>query len=127
MFFLGNNPLTGSIASSTINETSFFMLFILGIFSSFHCIGMCSGIILTQTFNNSEKIQGLIQLIAALFMIILGLNMIGIKLLKKFTFPSIFNKSTCVNNHKNPFIVGFLNRLLPCGLLQTMQLYALSS
>ena len=140
------------------------MLFALGIFTSFHCIGMCGGIILTQTFNkydkisslkssflynlgrvisytilggiigalgsvfaSSTKLQSLIQLIAALFMIISGLNMIGIKLFKKFTLPSIFNKSTCVNNHKNPFIIGYLNGFLPCGLLQTMQLYALSS
>lgn len=164
IFFLGNNPLTGSTTSSTINETSFFMLFILGIFTSFHCIGMCGGIILTQTFNKYEKtsslkssflynlgrvisytilggiigalgsvfsssseIQSIIQLVAALFMIISGLSMIGIKLLKKFTLPTIFNKSTCVNNHKNPFIIGYLNGFLPCGPLQTMQLYALSS
>ncbi len=139
MFFLGNNPLIGTSTSYILNETSFFMLFALGIFTSFHCVGMCGGIILTQTFNNydkisslkssflynlgrvisytilggiigalgsvfasSTKIQSLIQLIAALFMIISGLNMIGIKLFKKFTLPSIFNKSTCVNNHKNP-------------------------
>lgn len=164
MFFLGNNPLIGTSTSYILNETSFFMLFALGIFTSFHCIGMCGGIILIQTFNNydkisslkssflynlgrvisytilggiigalgsvfasSTKIQSLIQLIAALFMIISGLNMIGIKLFKKFTLPSIFNKSTCVNNHKNPFIIGYLNGFLPCGPLQTMQLYALSS
>lgn len=164
MFFLGNNPLIGTSTSYILNETSFFMLFALGIFTSFHCIDMCGGIILTQTFNkydkisslkssflynlgrvisytiwggiigalgsvfaSSTKIQSLIQLIAALFMIISGLNMIGIKLFKKFTLPSIFNKSTCVNNHKNPFIIGYLNGFLPCGPLQTMQLYALSS
>ncbi|MBC6696061.1 sulfite exporter TauE/SafE family protein [Terrisporobacter mayombei] len=164
MFFLGNNPLIGTSTSYILNETSFFMLFALGIFTSFHCIGMCGGIILTQTFNkydkisslkssflynlgrvisytilggiigalgsvfaSSTKLQSLIQLIAALFMIISGLNMIGIKLFKKFTLPSIFNKSTCVNNHKNPFIIGYLNGFLPCGPLQTMQLYALSS
>ena len=60
-------------------------------------------------------------------MIISGLHMIGIRILNNINLPIIFKKSTCVNNHKNPFIVGYLSGFLPCGPLQTMQLYALSS
>lgn len=57
MFFLGNNPLTGSNTSFTRVETSFIMLFVLGFFTSFHCVGMCGGILLTQTINKDENIK----------------------------------------------------------------------
>lgn len=168
MFFLGNNPLIGGSSSSTRVETSFIMLFVLGFFTSFHCIGMCGGILLTQTiskyenikdkkssfkvallynsgriisytiiggivgalgsiFSATTEIQNFIKIIAGVFMIISGLRMIGIKILGEFKVPIFFKKSTCVNNHKNPFIVGYLSGFLPCGPLQTMQLYALSS
>lgn len=168
MFFLGNNPLTGLNTSSTSTQTSFLMLFILGFFTSFHCMGMCGGILLTQTLNKCERshdkkssfkiailynsgriisytiiggivgalgsifsssieIQSLIKFIAGAFMIISGLSMIGIKIFNNIKFPILFKKSTCVNNHKNPFIVGYLSGFLPCGPLQTMQLYSLST
>lgn len=168
MFFLGNNPLTGSNSSFTSLETSYIMLFVLGFFTSFHCVGMCGGILLTQTINkidsiNNKKssfkiallynigriisytiiggivgalgsifsatmqIQSFIKITAGVFMIISGLHMIGIKIFNKINIPTFFKKSTCVNNHKNPFIVGYLSGFLPCGPLQTMQLYSLSS
>ena len=168
MFFLGNNPLTGRQTSFSNFETSFVMLFILGFFTSFHCVGMCGGILLTQTINKKEnnlckkssfmtaikynsgriisytiiggivgalgsifsatvQIQNLIKVIAGVFMIISGLHMIGIKIFNNIHIPIFFKKSTCVNNHKNPFIIGYLSGFLPCGPLQTMQLYALSS
>ncbi|MDZ4910498.1 heavy metal transport/detoxification protein, partial [Clostridium perfringens] len=57
MFFLGNNPLIGSNTSFTSIETSFIMLFVLGFFTSFHCVGMCGGILLTQTINKDENIN----------------------------------------------------------------------
>lgn len=168
MFFLGNNPLTGKQTSFSNFETSFVMLFILGFFTSFHCVGMCGGILLTQTINKKEnnlckkssfmtaikynsgriisytiiggivgalgsifsttvQIQNLIKIVAGVFMIISGLHMIGIKIFNNIHIPIFFKKSTCVNNHKNPFIIGYLSGFLPCGPLQTMQLYALSS
>lgn len=168
MFFLGNNPLTGRQTSFSNFETSFVMLFILGFFTSFHCVGMCGGILLTQTINKKEnnlckkssfmtaikynsgriisytiiggivgalgsifsttvQIQNLIKIVAGVFMIISGLHMIGIKIFNNIHIPIFFKKSTCVNNHKNPFIIGYLSGFLPCGPLQTMQLYALSS
>ena len=168
MFFLGNNPLTGKQVSFSSIETSFIMLFILGFFTSFHCIGMCCGILLTQTINKKDdsickkfslitalryncgriisytiiggvvgslgsifsattQIQNFIKIVAGVFLIISGLHMIGIKIFNNIHIPTFFKKSTCVNNHKNPFIIGYLSGFLPCGPLQTMQLYALSS
>lgn len=168
MFFLGNNPFTGSRDSFTSIETSFIILFVLGFFTSFHCVGVCSGILLTQTINKHDnindkkssfkiavlynsgriisytiiggivgalgsifsasiEIQNFIKVVAGVFMIISGLHMIGIKIFNTIKPHIFFKKSTCVNNHKNPFIVGYLSGFLPCAPLQTMQLYALSS
>ena len=60
-------------------------------------------------------------------MIISGLHMIGIKIFNNIHY-TIFKKSTYVNNHNNPFIIGYLSSFLPwCGPLQTIQLYALLS
>ncbi|AND84742.1 sulfite exporter TauE/SafE family protein [Clostridium tyrobutyricum] len=37
------------------NNTSYALLFIFGVMTSFHCIGMCGGITLSQTINKSER------------------------------------------------------------------------
>ena len=63
-------------------------------------------------------------------MVIMGINMINIfPWLRKFNIriPRII--SDRINNNKNnsPLYVGFLNGLMPCGPLQSMQLYALST
>lgn len=168
MLFLSSNSLIGYDTNSLLENASFFMLFIVGVLSSLHCVGMCGGIMLTQTldkdnlltskktsfntalkynlgrvisytllggiigalgsvFSVSMKMQGFIQLIAALFMIITGLNMFGIKLFKGANISIPFLKKNCGQNSKNPFVVGLLNGFMPCGPLQTMQLYALGT
>lgn len=168
MLFLSNNSLFGFDTSSLLQNASLFMLFVVGFLSSLHCIGMCGGIMLTQTldkdnlladkktsfsialrynlgrvisytilggiigalgsvFSLSMKTQGLIQLIAALFMVIAGLNMFGFRLFKNANINIPFMKKSCSKNSKNPFVVGLLNGFMPCGPLQTMQLYALGT
>ena len=54
-------------------------------------------------------------------MMIMSLNMLGILSIKKIHFSKIASKS------KNPFLIGLLNGLMPCGPLQAMQIYALST
>ncbi|MFK8068941.1 MAG: sulfite exporter TauE/SafE family protein [Gammaproteobacteria bacterium] len=39
------------------NEFSYVVLFTLGLFSSFHCIGMCGGVISALTFGLDQKIR----------------------------------------------------------------------
>lgn len=168
MLFLSSNSLFGFDTNSLLQNTSLFMLFVVGLLSSLHCVGMCGGIMLTQTldkdnlltdkktsfnialkynlgrvisytilggiigalgsvFSLSMKTQGLIQLIAALFMVIAGLNMFGFKLFKNININIPFIKKGCGKDSKNPFVVGLLNGFMPCGPLQTMQLYALGT
>ena len=153
-------------------NTSYGMLFVIGLFTSFHCISMCGGINLSQCLNNniiSNKgrlstvkpaflynlgrvisytifggivggigsvisftgwIQGLVQLIAGIFMVIMGLNMLNIfPWLRKLNprMPKFFAKKIKSKNNNSPFFVGLLNGLMPCGPLQAMQIYALST
>lgn len=79
----------------------------------------------------SGGLKGIVVIVAGIFMIIMGLNMLNI-------FPELqrFNpripRSLAVKIHekkkgKRPFYVGLLNGLMPCGPLQAMQLYALST
>lgn len=141
------------------------MLFVIGLLTSIHCIGMCGSINLAVCVGNSDSksikkpllynlgrvisytitgaivgglgsvisfngnLQGIVILIAAIFMLMMGLAMLGwlpsnlYKYLPKL--PNIFKNN---NSKKNtPLIAGLLNGLMPCGPLQAMQLYALST
>lgn len=153
------------------DSMSYSILFIVGIMTSIHCIGMCGGINLSQTSSKSGEInkknilkrgikynlgrlisyttlggivgaigsvfsisltlQGIIIIIAGLFMIIMGLNMIGLFSFLKNIVPvmpeSISSKIQRFSKNKSPFLIGILNGFMPCGPLQSMQLYALSS
>lgn len=76
--------------------------------------------------------KGFVQLAAGIFMVIMGLNMLDIfPWFRKLNprMPKIFSHK--INREKaksgSPFYVGLLNGLMPCGPLQAMQLYALST
>lgn len=77
-------------------------------------------------------LQGVLKLVAGMFMVIMGINMLGLfPWLQRFTprMPRIFAQK--VNAEKarshSPLIVGLLNGLMPCGPLQSMQIVALAS
>lgn len=157
------------------------MLFLIGLVTSVHCIGMCGGIHLSQCLSyqkNSEeekngekgkkkwstvypsflynlgrvvsytivggvvggfgsvisfsgKGKGAVQLIAGVFMVIMGINILNIfPWLRKFNprMPKVFARKINEGKQKNGvFLVGILNGLMPCGPLQAMQIYALST
>ncbi|MGE5456276.1 MAG: sulfite exporter TauE/SafE family protein [Ignavibacteriales bacterium] len=107
------------------------LLYNLGRLTSYTIIGgIVGGIGSVIAFSNTTK--DLISIGAGIFMIILGINMTGlfkninilhIHLPKKLNM-FIFRQK---KNTKSPFIIGLLNGLMPCGPLQTMQLYALGT
>lgn len=143
-------------------------LFVVGLLTSVHCVGMCGGINLSQCLmiegsTKKEKLianaqynvgrvisytiigglvgllgsivsvngvmRGAVALFAGFFMIIMGLNMLNIfPALRKLSvfMPKSLNHSLKKNNN-SPFYIGLLNGLMPCGPLQSMQLYALST
>lgn len=85
-----------------------------------------------STVGLSMFFQGIMKLIAGIFMVIMGINMLAIiPWLRKYNlavpkFIAIrINKGKA--NSNQPLIVGLLNGLMPCGPLQSMQIVALAS
>ena len=77
-------------------------------------------------------VQGILKLIAGAFMVIMGINMLGLfPALRKLQphMPRIFVRKVGAEKarSKSPLIVGLLNGLMPCGPLQSMQIVALVS
>ncbi len=139
----------------TIDENiSYGMLFITGLLTSIHCISMCGAINLMTAFNDennfkrpilynlgrlisysflggiiglvgsvisiNEIINGTIIIFASILMFLMSLSMLNI-----IKLPSLMLKNKFKTN--NSFIIGLLNGFMPCGPLQAMQVYALST
>lgn len=81
------------------------------------------------SFSGSAK--GIVQLAAGVFMVIMGLNMLNLfPWLHRLNprMPRFFaNRIYEQKGSNGPLYVGLLNGLMPCGPLQAMQLYALST
>ena len=143
-------------------------VFVIGLLTSVHCIGMCGGISLSQCVgaggtNTVERIRpsllynlgrltsytviggivgalgslvslsgvmrGAVALFAGVFMIIMGLNMLNLfPWLRRFSLrlPK-FITGNMQGKSNSPLYIGILNGFMPCGPLQAMQLYALST
>lgn len=133
------------------------MLFVTGLLTSIHRVSMCGAINLLTVINKTTKrsykkpilynlgrlisytalggivgligrvltvnktVTGIIILLAAIVMFLMALAMLGLIPLKKLKL--IRHKTVTAN----PLIIGLLNGLMPCGPLQAMQVYALST
>lgn len=132
------------------------MLFVTGLLTSIHCVSMCGSINLVASINNENKrefkrpilynlgriisytvvgglvgflgkvisinnvVSGIIIIIASMIMLLMSLTMLNIiKVRFKFFKYKVSNR--------NPFIIGLFNGLMPCGPLQAMQVYALTT
>jgi sulfite exporter TauE/SafE/copper chaperone CopZ len=99
------------------------VLYNAGRIVSYTAVGVAVGAI-GSVLNVSERFRGIILFIAGLLMLLMGLNMLGLfPVLRRFT-PRL---KGFIPAGKGPFIVGLLNGFMPCGPLQAMQLYALST
>lgn len=81
----------------------------------------------------SGPAKGIVAIGASIFMVIMGINMLNIfPGLRRFNprmpkvFARLIGKEKGASKNR-PFYVGLLNGLMPCGPLQAMQLYALST
>lgn len=164
VILLGNYTGGIDIDAMLQQPISFFMLFVIGAFTSLHCIGMCGGIMVSQTigkgnssgppwqaavlynsgrllsyvltggivgalgsvFAISLSVKAGITIFAGCFMMLMGINLLGFKL--PVVLPTGLRTliSTRVKA-QGPFAIGLLNGLLPCGPLQTIQVFALGS
>jgi hypothetical protein len=76
--------------------------------------------------------KGAVQLLAGIFMIIMGVNMLNIfpwlRRLNPRMPKALVKKLGPLRGRSNsPLYIGLLNGFMPCGPLQAMQLYALST
>ena len=157
---------SGFDMEAKLNNASYAVLFIVGILTSIHCVGMCGGIMLSQSlskestnkfeamepailynlgrvaaytilggmigalgsvFSLSVTAKAALQIFAGIFMIMMGFNMAGFSTFRKFSIKLPHSACKVKNKSGSPFLVGLLNGLMPCGPLQTMQLFALGT
>lgn len=109
------------------------LLYNAGRIVSYTAIGALVGA-LGSTFNFSPVSKGVIAALAGVFMLALGLKMLGVirSLPPAFSIvpAPLRNLNSAISSSMQkggPFAVGLLNGLMPCGPLQTMQLYALGT
>lgn len=98
------------------------LLYNLGRVISYTIIGGVVGLV-GSVLSINDFINGIIVFVASIIMILMSLSMLGI-----INFRiSFLNKIRIKNKSRNAFIIGLINGLMPCGPLQAMQVYALST
>lgn len=147
-------------------SVSFALLFSIGFFTSFHCVGMCGGLYLSVNaagdaqspvrraiLYHSGRILGYafvggilgalgnavsitmgvraaIGIGAGLWMLLAGVNLSGnLGLLRRvqLRLPKGLAARLRGMSRHSPFMLGLANALMPCGPLQSMQLFAIAS
>ena len=157
------------------NTMGYGLLFIIGLMTSVHCVGMCGGINLTVSVSgvrrgnqegsafkrtipailyNTGRVtsytligglvgalgsvitvtgstQGIIVGIVGVFMVLMGIRMLGLfpwidKIIPKMP-KGLVSGIQNTTSGKGPFIVGLINGFMPCGPLQSVQIYALGT
>lgn len=138
-------------------------IFVYGCMASMHCIGMCGGIIMSVTLNQTEgeilqwKKQAayhigrllsglfwgillgaagqllyfnpyfeiLFPVVCGMFMIYMGIAHLGV-IDRPFlpVIPSLASRLTRKIKNKGALLAGILTGFLPCGMLNTVQVYA---
>lgn len=127
----GGINLTQCIPQSGGSPLRASALYNIGRVISYTVVGFIVGA-LGSVITLGGVLKGAVQIIAGMFMVIMGVNMLGIfPWLYKLTprMPSFIASRVNAEKgkSKSPLIIGLLNGLMPCGPLQAMQIYALST
>jgi sulfite exporter TauE/SafE/copper chaperone CopZ len=102
------------------------LLYNAGRVTSYTLIGGIVGL-LGSVFSVSVRIQATIFVVAGVVMFFLGLRMLDVfPWLKKLSLR-LPSRIPLKRSGMSPFIVGLLNGFMPCGPLQSMQIYALGT
>lgn len=129
----GGINLAQSVNSSGKVSSPFMpnILYNLGRVISYTLIGGIVGGV-GAAVNPGGGFRGIVAIFAGVFMVIMGLNMLNIfPWLRRFNLkmPKFIGKriNKKKSTSKSSLYIGLLNGLMPCGPLQSMQLYALST
>lgn len=102
----------------------------IGRLVSYTLVGGVVGL-LGSVFSFSPALQGTLMAVAGILMLVVAFNLFGaFKVLRKFQVrvPKILaQKAARFSRGKGSFTIGLLNGLMPCGPLQSMQIYALGT
>lgn len=137
------------------SSVTYGMLFIIGVFSSIHCISMCGAINLTASLGYKRDmkrpllynlgrlisytllggIAGMIGSVLSINKVSEGIIIIISSIVMFFVALNMMGFVKLKSFHifkfkranKNPFIIGLCNGLMPCGPLQAMQVYAIET
>lgn len=109
-----HHPLWGSV------------LYNLGRLTSYTLIGGVLGLI-GEKAAITLQIRGAIGLAAGLLMLMMGVCMLGGFALPDFRLPKLVGRGLFTLRKHGAFAIGLANGLMPCGPLQSMQLYAVAS
>ncbi|MFV0342807.1 MAG: sulfite exporter TauE/SafE family protein [Anaerocolumna sp.] len=128
---------SGKVTSSILPN----LLYNLGRVISYTIIGGIVGGV-GAVINPTGIFRGMVAIFAGVFMIVMGINMLNIfPWLRRFNIKMPKGMITAVtkftggskrinkkkNRNLSSLYIGLLNGLMPCGPLQSMQLYALST
>lgn len=125
---LAQSVNAGRSAKSAIHPN---ILYNLGRVVSYTVIGGIVGA-LGSVISLSGGLRGSVAILAGIFMMIMGLNMLNVfPWLRRINLKPPRFISNRINKKKtkgkSSFYIGLLNGFMPCGPLQSMQLYALST
>lgn len=145
LFLLGSR-IFPSLEVSDLFNIIFILIF--GFLSVFHCISMCGAIAIRQSQGNnelayyigriisyttigfllgllggvisiSESLMLIVAMLSGAFLVLLGLSTIDLVKLPRF-------KVNVNRENKSSLILGLLNGILPCAVLQIMWLYVIT-
>lgn len=124
-------PQSTSIEGHKFSALRPSLLYNLGRVISYTTVGAIVGA-LGSVISFSGAFKGAVQLLAGVLMVIMGLNMLGVfPWLRRLNprMPKIFARKLQSEKagSNSPLYIGLLNGLIPCGPLQAMQLFALST
>ena len=125
----GGLNLAQSMGSGNAHPVLGSLLYNLGRLTSYTLIGGILGFV-GEKAAITIRIRGLIGLGAGILMLLMGLKMLtGISLPRLFRikFPKGLIKQLNSFRKYGPFAIGLVNGFMPCGPLQSMQLYAIAS
>ncbi|MEK7123228.1 MAG: sulfite exporter TauE/SafE family protein, partial [Patescibacteria group bacterium] len=103
-------------------------LFVAGRILSYVVLGGILGAV-GSAFSPSPALTGTIVIIAAVYMVVMGLDMLGIApaFLKRLTPKMPKSVASRAFNAQSPFFLGAATFFIPCGFTQSLQIYALTT
>ena len=125
----GGMNLAQSLSSENPHPLRRSMLYNLGRLTSYTLIGGILGFI-GEKAAITLQVRSIIGLLAGIVMLIMGLRMMGLlSFLKspRLHLPSALTKTLAAIRRHGAFGIGLANGLMPCGPLQSMQIYAIAS